>query len=234
MSGKRSTDTEVDSFVFYRSFFEAIKDLSDTQQLEVYNAIFCLAFEKKKVDLTGISSTIMKLIRPNIEASIANRINGKKGGRPRIKSGVIENKKGGLFENKKGGFEKVITNGDVNVNEDVNSNVNEDSKFDTSGETLSGKITSEWIKALGVFNLSEEEKMSIKVLSDRGCLPEDAKAAKAKENSKDKSYWGKLSNENTKRLILTAMELRTSAGQQKLADGTIIPPEYAYMFEDEK
>lgn len=67
-----------DSMLIYRSFFEAIKELPLENQAEIWNAIFELGLNKNNIDLTGISATIFKLIKPQIEANLKRFENGKK------------------------------------------------------------------------------------------------------------------------------------------------------------
>lgn len=76
-----------ESFVFYRSFYEAISDLDDKNQLQIYNAICEYALNFNQVDLKGISNTVFKLIKPQIEANNKRFINGSKGGNPNFKKG---------------------------------------------------------------------------------------------------------------------------------------------------
>lgn len=68
-----------DSMVFYRSFYEALKDLPDIDRLAVYDAIFSYGLDLKEVELSGIPAVIWKLVKPNIEANIRRYENGKKG-----------------------------------------------------------------------------------------------------------------------------------------------------------
>ena len=74
---------EKQSFVFYRSFYDAINLLPKENKLEVFEAIvrFALGFEEEK--LTGTSAAIMALIKPQLEANHKRYQNGKKGGRPK-------------------------------------------------------------------------------------------------------------------------------------------------------
>ena len=79
-----------DSVVFYKSFREAIRDLSEEDQLKAYNAIFDYAFDNKEPEEAGIASAVFKLVKPQIDANNARYENGKKGaeygvmgGRPR-------------------------------------------------------------------------------------------------------------------------------------------------------
>lgn len=71
------------SFLFYRSFYEAICDLPDEQQLKLFHAICEYGlYEKENSQLPGIANTVWKLIVPNLRASRIKRLNGRKGGRP--------------------------------------------------------------------------------------------------------------------------------------------------------
>lgn len=68
-----------DSMVFYRSFYEALKGLPDSDRLAIYDAIFSYGLDLKEVELSGIPAVIWKLVKPNIEANIRRYENGKKG-----------------------------------------------------------------------------------------------------------------------------------------------------------
>jgi hypothetical protein len=57
-----------DSTIFYRSFFEAIKELPTENQAELYNAIFEYALNFELIELIGISKTVFTLIKPQIDA----------------------------------------------------------------------------------------------------------------------------------------------------------------------
>lgn len=70
--------SEKESFVFYRSFFEALQDLKDKERLKVYDAICDLALNGNDTKLTGISKTVFTLIRPQILSNSKKYENGKK------------------------------------------------------------------------------------------------------------------------------------------------------------
>jgi hypothetical protein len=85
-------DNKKDSFVFYRSFFEALGDLPDENQLELFKAISNFSLNFIEPELTGFSKTVFTLIRPQLEANKKRYTNGclgaehgKKGGRPKNK-----------------------------------------------------------------------------------------------------------------------------------------------------
>ena len=49
-----------DSFIFYRSFYEAINDLEDNQQLEIYQAMANFSLNFTEPNLSGVTATIFK------------------------------------------------------------------------------------------------------------------------------------------------------------------------------
>ena len=71
-----------ESFIFYRSFYEAIEDLNDKEQLKVYKAIAKLALNDEEMQLTGVANTIFKLIKPQLKANNERYEKGINGGRP--------------------------------------------------------------------------------------------------------------------------------------------------------
>lgn len=117
------------SFVFYRSFYEALQDLNDKDRLKLYDATCNLALNDVDTQLKGIANTVFKLIKPQVIANTERYTNGKKGGRPKKETTGYGKKKTIGFENKKTtGYdsEKPNENDNANVNENdnVNANVN--------------------------------------------------------------------------------------------------------------
>lgn len=121
-----------DSFVFYRSFREAIKHLPKEEQLSVYNAIADYSLDGEIADLQGIAMAVFTLIKPLIDANQKRYESGKKGGRPKAENKPIEKQEESKPENKP---KQSVTNGkpkdnqertNLKPNEDVNVNVNED------------------------------------------------------------------------------------------------------------
>lgn len=129
-----------DSFVFYRSFFEAIKIQPKEIQTDIYSAIFDYIFNDKQPDgLNPMVQSLFILIKPQLDANNQRYENGKKGaeygklgGRPR-KDGELKNPIGVNDKNpKKTPNDNVNVNDNVNENENVNHNVNEN--VDIGGE----------------------------------------------------------------------------------------------------
>ena len=70
-----------DSFLFYRSFYEAIKCMPQEVQAEIYPArMDYVFFEKQPKNLSEIAKGVFILIKPNIDVNLSRRENGKKGG----------------------------------------------------------------------------------------------------------------------------------------------------------
>ena len=73
---------KLDSFIFYSSFYEAIKELQADEQVAIYDAIFKYAFDGEEVELSGLKKAIFGLILPILKRNRSKYINGSKGGRP--------------------------------------------------------------------------------------------------------------------------------------------------------
>lgn len=108
-----------DSFIFYKSFYESIKELDTKTQNDIYNAIMEYEFNNKEVNLSGVSKSIFTLIKPQLEANNIRYENGKKGGRPKNRN-ETETK-----PNKNQTKTKTKPNENENENVNVNENVNE-------------------------------------------------------------------------------------------------------------
>lgn len=73
---------ERDSFIFYKSFYEAIADLPKDIRLEILTAIIEYAlFGRQPENLKPFAKGMFTLIKPNIDVNTARFENGKKGGR---------------------------------------------------------------------------------------------------------------------------------------------------------
>lgn len=114
-----------DSFVVYRSFHEALKELSREQYGNVMFAIneYALNGELPE-DLTSIEKAIFLMAKPQLDANKQRRENGSMGGRPKK-----ETEKPMVSETENQEKPMVIENAEtekpnVNVNENVNENVN--------------------------------------------------------------------------------------------------------------
>ena len=135
-----------ESFVFFRSFFEAIEEIDEKKQLKLYKSIANFALNgEKPTDLKGIEKAIFSLIEPQISASnkryeVSKKCGefGKLGGRPKKEKTL----KG--FEN-----ETLNVNDNVNVNHNVNVNDNVETE----------KKTDPYLNPIKNFFISEYEKV---------------------------------------------------------------------------
>lgn len=107
------------SCIFYRSFYESIKELTPEQQVQIYDAIFKYEFDNEEVELTGVCKSIFTLIIPQLEANNKRYTNGCKGGRPKNNQKETKTKPN---ENQK--ETKVKANYNENENENYNVNDN--------------------------------------------------------------------------------------------------------------
>lgn len=113
-----------DSSVFYRSFYDAIKDLPRDVQGEIYTAIMEYSlYGKETENLKPIARSVFTLMKPQIDVNNKRFENGKKGGRP--KSGNEPD--GNQEETKeKPSNNQSETKSKPNVNDNVNANENKD------------------------------------------------------------------------------------------------------------
>ena len=76
-----------DSFIFYKSFYEAISKLKKkSDKLEIFEAIFNYIFYDQNPDLKDAPAMAFDLIKPQLDANNVKYENGKKGGRPKVKT----------------------------------------------------------------------------------------------------------------------------------------------------
>jgi hypothetical protein len=76
-------NNEIEGFVFYKSFYEAISQIEEIDKRCIaYTAIFEYCFFGVEPNLTGTPNIIWTLMKPQIDSSIKNYLNGKKGGAP--------------------------------------------------------------------------------------------------------------------------------------------------------
>lgn len=102
-----------ESFIFYKSFYDSIKELDPKDQVLIYNAIFELQFYGKETELNSVSKSIFKLIIPLLEANNKRYENGKKGGAPKGNQNARKHKQETTKNNQKQPKNKVMYNDNV-------------------------------------------------------------------------------------------------------------------------
>lgn len=110
--------------VFYRSFYEAAKDLPEENRLRLYEVLFEYAMNDTEPDLVGVESACFKLMKPQIDANARRLENGRLGGRPKTKL--------------KPNYNQTITSTKPNVNVNDNANGNDN----VSGSSRNSDVSS--------------------------------------------------------------------------------------------
>ena len=103
-----------ESTIFYRSFYEAIKELDAETQSKVYSAIFEYALNFNEVEVKGLAKTVFTLIKPQLDANLKRYENG-------TKAKVKQNESKAEAKQKQN---KSKVEANVNVNDNVNDNPN--------------------------------------------------------------------------------------------------------------
>ncbi len=118
-----------DSIVFYRSFYEALKDLPPEQFKESVKVIMEYGLNDKEPETEGIEKTIFLLTKPQIDANNKRYQNGTKGGRKSKSSKPNDNQS---VTKPKPKHNQTITKAEPNVNDNVNVNDNDNVNDNTS------------------------------------------------------------------------------------------------------
>ena len=126
-----------DSFVFYRSFYTAIKRLSAEDQANALRAIAEYALDEKEPESEGIERTVFELVKPQIDANNKRYLNGTKGGRPKTKKEPNNNQTitkpepsdNQTITKKEPNHNQAVTKPEPNVNVNVNVNDNDNEKI---------------------------------------------------------------------------------------------------------
>ena len=75
------------SFVFYRSFFEAIEQANENEQLQLFRGIATYALDGVEPTFSGLIKAVWLTIKPQIDANTRRYLNGCKGAEHGIKGG---------------------------------------------------------------------------------------------------------------------------------------------------
>lgn len=131
-----------DSFVFYRSFAESVKNLPPEEYKKVMQSILDYALDGKEPEQSGIEYTVFCLVKPQIDANNKRYENGRKGGRPQEQNQTktkanqnvtkVEPNNNQTITKPKPNNNQTVTTPEPNVYVNVNDNVNAKKKKDTS------------------------------------------------------------------------------------------------------
>ena len=116
---------ERDSFIFYRSFYEAIQELEPGIRSECYEAVIGYALTGEEPDISGASKAIFLAIKPQIDANNKRYVDGCKGGEYGKLGGRPKKTPVGLSDKTPKGLSVKTPNENVNENENVNVNEKE-------------------------------------------------------------------------------------------------------------
>lgn len=108
-----------DSFIFYRSFFEAAETLKTRDKLKLFEAVCHYALNDEEIELTGAPDGMFKLLKPQLDANTRKYENGCKGGRPKAVQDKTKTK-----PNNNQNKTKPKTNRNAMNNDNDNDNVN--------------------------------------------------------------------------------------------------------------
>ena len=115
-----------DSFIFYRSFYEAIVDLPRDIQGEVYTAIMEYGLNGITTEnLKPVARSIFTLVKPQIDANNTKRSNGLNGGAPFGNSNNPNGRRGKNATDNQPITNQELTENQTNVNANVNANGND-------------------------------------------------------------------------------------------------------------
>lgn len=124
-----------DSLVFYRSFADAAKYLSDDDRLRFFDGLVAYALDDQEPDFDGPAAGMFLLIKPQIDANNRKYENGKRGGRPSNES--VEGFENQTETKTKPNHNQTETKPKPNVNVNVNGNGNENENESTSVDVWS-------------------------------------------------------------------------------------------------
>ena len=148
-----------ESFVFYKSFADAIDELPAEQYKAVMTALTRYALKDEEPDLDDpIAKALFTLMKPQVDANNKRRTSGQKGGRPKKEASETEStiEKTNGFENKNHSFEnenhwlenesqsfeneKPNVNVNVNANANANANVNANANIGACAQEVQEKL----------------------------------------------------------------------------------------------
>ena len=131
-----------ESYVFYRSYYEALKELDPETRLRFYDAITEYALTEKNPEFTGIEKALWVQIQIGIDNARSRYIrsveSGKKGGRPKAVENLEKPNKTLRFSEENLEKPNANLNVDVDVDVDVNANENVNANLNANANETEG------------------------------------------------------------------------------------------------
>lgn len=163
------------SFVFYRSFLGAIREMEEADQLAMFRAICDYALDGEEPVLTSaIQRAVFAAIRPSIDTNNSKREGGKRGGRPKAKTEKTtiskpetigfegKNLPGQGFDSEnheKQTFSETKNNVDEDVDVDVDEDVEEFKEGSSRTDTALAGLIQDYQQEIGSFPRSALDKL---------------------------------------------------------------------------
>lgn len=113
-----------ESFIFYKSFFEAAQSLKNSERLKFYDALIKYALDGVEPEGSGSYIALYTIAKPLIDVNNQRYENGKKGGRPKKPNHNQTETKQEPNHNQTETKPEPNVNVNGNVNENVNGNGN--------------------------------------------------------------------------------------------------------------
>ena len=152
-----------DSFIFYKSFRDALQEVSEDVRLQIYDAIVDYSLGiVKDVNFSGIANVAWLLIKPQLDANIQRYKNGCKGGLKKGQGKGNQNaRKNKSKTNQKRTENEPKTNRERTKNEandNVNVNVNNTFSSNFLQDKLSENITTSSNHTQNIVCVEKQEK----------------------------------------------------------------------------
>lgn len=149
-----------DSFIFYRSFYEAIKDLPRDIQGEIYTAIMEYSlYGNEAENLKPVARSIFTLIKPQIDVNNKRFDNGCKGGRPKNDNQAETKPKPNYNDNKNKNVNEytppIIPQGDVAHSDEHHETIDYNALMNTFNRMFENKLPR-------ISSMTDKRKKSVK------------------------------------------------------------------------
>lgn len=194
-----------ESTVFYRSFYEAIKELDAELQAQVYSAIFEYALNFNEVELKGVAKTVFTLIKPQLDANQKRYQNGTQAKQKQNTS----KQEAKIKQSKSKVAPNVNVNDNVNDNANANANVNENENGNVSKSRFRAPVYDEILNFM-----KEKNGLAGNIWPDAKVLTE----AKAFFNYYESNGWmvGKNKMKNWEAAVRNWMNNNSKFDNQKI------------------
>ena len=120
-----------DSFIFYRSFQEAINEASESEQLSI-TGLYPVMLNREEPKLSGVAKLAWLLIKPQLDANWKRFESGCLGGAPSDSLKGNQNARKRTKNEPRTNQKRTKNEANVNVNDNVNNNIGESNDSPTS------------------------------------------------------------------------------------------------------